>query len=504
MEQIVSQLIKSFEKCHEIVKVSDLLLKLDLSLLSKKIEHKHPKFAIESYLRLYLYKRIKGYLRYKELLSISDYDKEKLGFLDLPKKRTFNEFIQKKIDTIELDKIAELILKKATQKKILLDIELVKKEIKKKKSDFRQKQKALKEATKLVKRLIYPQIDLKIKQNGKFTTRDLLDVLVHVAQNNSFCNNGSKTFQELNPDRKVPHGDTLMYHFRKMESLDEIKKVFERIFDVIFKFAKKEYLIINKRKIDIAIDIHKIPYYGNKGDNYVVGGQHERGTSHFFEYITCVIVMAGRRFTIDALPIHQFDNLHELVDRIIKRAKTKIRIDKVYLDRGFDRIKVINVLKINRVKFLMPKIKSKTVKEWFDKSEDCQSRLIRNFKIGKNEKAYVNLYLIDDEEGIKRAFITNFYLPVQLSTKLFLWYSRRWGIETGYRVMDKDFKPRTTSKNYNIRLFYFLFTVCLYNLWVLINICISITMYGKILDKPIITAKMFAIVLFKVQIDPGG
>ncbi len=33
----------------------------------------------------------------------------------------------------------------------------------------------------------------------------------------------------------------------------------------------------------------------------------------------------------------------------------------------------------------MPKVRSKTVKAWFDKSEDCKARVIEDFEIGKRE-----------------------------------------------------------------------------------------------------------------------
>ena len=39
--------------------------------------------------------------------------------------------------------------------------------------------------------------------------------------------------------------------------------------------------------------------------------------------------------------------------------------------------------------------------------------------------------------------------------------------------MDHDFKARTTSKKYVVRLFYFLFCVLLYNLWNLINVILA-------------------------------
>ena len=164
------------------------------------------------------------------------------------------------------------------------------------------------------------------------------------------------------------------------------------------------------------MDIHKLPYYGDKTDYYVLGGKQERGTTQFFEFLTCAIVVAGRRFTIDAVPIHPLDNLEDLIDKIIKRAKRKVHIDKAYLDRGFDRPRIINILKANGIRFLMPKIKSPTVKQWFDKSEDCKARIIENFEIGTGEnKAIANLVLVDDQEGIKRAFITNLNISPQIA-----------------------------------------------------------------------------------------
>lgn len=499
------------------VKVSFILSQLDLSFLIENIPKKSP-FNPESFLKLYLYRRIKVIRKYSDVIKQLQEDKQEafhLGFskdingnLFLPKKRTYNQFIQEHIDkeTKELlGTIAEKILLIATQHKVILDLEVIKDKVKKYNDNNKKK---LREAVRLVKKLVYPQIDIKIKENGKFTTNDLLDVLVHIAQTHDFANNGSVTFKELNPEIKVPHGNTLMYHFRKFKYSEQIRSIFETVFDVIFNFAKQNYKELRKRQLDIAIDIHKIPYYGDKNDYFVIESKQERGTNHFFKFITCSIVVSGRRFTIDAIPMHKLDNLEELVEQIIKRAKSKISIDKVYLDREFDKPKIINILKKNRVKFVMPKVRSDTVKAWMRKSQGIKARIIKDFEISKGEnKAVVNLILVDDEEGIKRAFITNFDIPEQLSHYLYRWYSKRWGIETSYRNIDHDFKPRTTSKNYNIRLFYFLFSVCLYNLWVLVNIVVSLALYGRLLDKPLITAKLFSIILYQVQVgyvDPGG
>ncbi len=62
--------------------------------------------------------------------------------------------------------------------------------------------------------------------------------------------------------------------------------------------------------------------------------------------------------------------------------------------------------------------------------------------------------------------------------------------------MKKDLRAKTTSKTYVIRLFYFLFATLLYNLWILIDSIISKSLTGKITEGHLVTAKMFATVLF--------
>ena len=116
-----------------------------------------------------------------------------------------------------------------------------------------------------------------------------------------------------------------------------------------------------------------------------------------------------------------------------------------------------------------------------------------------------NMVIVNDEEGNKRAFATNENFDekdVNLAERLFLLYGKRWGIETSYRVKKQSFLPKTTSKNYQIRIFYFLFSVLLYNLWLLADILVWIALFGYVKEDHLITSKYFGTVLY--TIDPGG
>ena len=48
-------------------------------------------------------------------------------------------------------------------------------------------------------------------------------------------------------------------------------------------------------------------------------------------------------------------------------------------------------------------------------------------------------------------------------------YARRWGIETGYRMIEHA-RPKTRSKNAELRAFCFLYGIMLFNAWVMFNI----------------------------------
>lgn len=81
-------------------------------------------------------------------------------------------------------------------------------------------------------------------------------------------------------------------------------------------------------------------------------------------------------------------------------------------------------------------------------------------------------------------------------------YNRRWGIETSYRTKKQSYLPKTSSKDYRIRLFYFFFAVLLYNMWILADVLVCLETNGKVETKHLVTANFFRSSFF--YIDPGG
>jgi putative transposase len=231
----------------------------------------------------------------------------------------------------------------------------------------------------------------------------------------------------------------------------------------------------------------------------VVETQPKLGTSHAYKFATVSIVISGERFILYAVPVDSDISKAEVVEKLLNYAKRKVKIKRVYLDRGFFSIDVIEKLNELKVKFVMPAIRNPKIKELMEKYD---SPKVIKYTMGEGKRtADFNLVIVKPEDGdSKVVFATNIDVRGGGAYVLFDLYSRRWGIETSYRVKE-CFRARTTSKNYIVRLFYFMFSVVLYNLWILINIILALFLLGKLSEKPVITAKLFGTFLY---IDSGG
>ncbi|MCK5027726.1 MAG: transposase [Candidatus Pacebacteria bacterium] len=348
---------------------------------------------------------------------------------------------------------------------------------------------------RLAKKTAYPFLDFNLHYTAKYDTNTFLDLLAHIAIEHDFTQNGAKTFRI--DRKKSPIGDTLLYHIKKMK-VNSAMENFVKSSEEMFKLAKKSNLF-KGRKLDVAIDFHDIAYWGNKNNPMLVRTNKEQGTSFAFRFATITIVERGKRFTLHTLPVSPLDRNGAIVDRLITYAKNIIPIDTVYLDRGFFHSREIDVLKKHNVKFLMVAVRNERVKRLIKENEHG---VVIDHTMSKSTTFKL---VITEKDGEKRAFATNLNIGIKRRLlSLYDLYGKRWGIETSYRIIDHDFKARTTSKRYVIRLFYFLFCVLLYNLWVLANVLLASWLLKFIPRKLLVTAKYFGKLFVSTKIkDPG-
>ena len=175
------------------------------------------------------------------------------------------------------------------------------------------------------------------------------------------------------------------------------------------------------------------------------------------------------KFTLAMAPRRAGILLEEDVRLLINKVRKLINIKLLLADRGFKESEMLQMLYKEKVKYLMPLSESAGVKKlikvlpmdsvYKDLEYGSIGYKIPYFVYTEGKKGPMKIATSIEIKKDDVAFIRN--LPMI--------YSGRWTIETGYRDKKKNAFPRTTSTDYVVRLFYFSFSVLLYNAWGILN-----------------------------------
>jgi putative transposase len=513
-ETIELEIYKTFEKLKECksLKISDFLKELNAEPFG---EHKYRriKFPYESLLKLVLFQKLKGikfHTKLTKYLNRNPSEKFKLGFSKTPDRTSIGYFVNRILDneTKELVDFTVSKIEEISEKfGILLEVKTFTPEKPtkqyKERNQYLQRNDKTKEICRLFKKRFAPFINLNLKNNTLYKKNQFIDLLIHMGMTKDFAENGSKTYKELRGSSN-PDADTLLYHLKNYSNSKDLHRMFTTLFEIVWEMTRKINLFDIRKHYDVAIDFTEWYFYGDRGAPMVVGKEPERGTSKCYKFATINIVEAGKRFTLLTLPVGPFDTKEQILRKLLSYVLERIKIRRVYVDRGFCDSYSIKVFNSFHLKYLMPATKISTVKDVM--AITPAPKIITDFEM---KDVTFNLVIIEEEleNGTKekRAFATNEEYnenDVNLAERLFDLYGRRWGIETSYRVKKHSYLPKTTSKNYLIRLFYFMFSVLLYNLWILADILIWLALFGVVKEDHLITSKYFGTVLY--TIDPGG
>jgi hypothetical protein len=513
-ETIELQIYKTFEKFKKTksAKIADFLKVFDVTSF-QTCKYRKIKFPYESLLKLVLFQKLKGikfHSKITKYLRRNPSEKFKLGFIETPDRTQIGYFVNHILDE-QTNDLIDLIVNKIEEISekfgILFDMETFQSEKPEKetkeRNQYYQKNDKTKEICRLFKKRFAPFINLNLKNNTLYKKNQFIDLLIHMGMTKDFAENGSKTYKELRGFNN-PDADTLLYHLKNYTDTKDLHRMFTTLFEIVWEMTRKINLFDIRKHYDVAIDFTEWYFYGDRSTPMIVGKEPERGNSKCYKFATINIVESGKRFTLLALPVGPFDRKEEILRTLLTYVLERIRIRRVYVDRGFCDSYSIKVFNSLHLKYLMPCSQYSTVRDILKIT--FAPSIITDFEM---KDVTFNLVIVEEEgengKKEKRAFATNETFmenDVSLAERLFLLYGKRWGIETSYRVKKHSYLPKTTSKNYLIRLFYFMFSVLLYNLWILADILIWLALYGVVKENHLITSKYFGTVLY--TIDPGG
>ena len=227
----------------------------------------------------------------------------------------------------------------------------------------------------------------------------------------------------------------------------------------------------------VAMDKHLIPRYDKKWENKLVRSKRKGGTNVFETYITAQCVNAGSRLNLAILNMTQHSLNAVFVRKIIEQVHNAgVNPSLFLLDREFYSTDVIRTLDSMGVKYLIPGVNTSRVKTTLEHHASTGFKKVSKMSISNPEKVSASYYGVivprkriskkkrekKDLEPEERfiVFATNApWLDVEK-------YAMRWGIETGYRMIEKT-RVKTSGAGVTQRMIYFAF---MYNMWVCANV----------------------------------
>ncbi len=276
------------------------------------------------------------------------------------------------------------------------------------------------------------------------------------------------------------------------------------------------------RNVVAAIDFTHVPYHVwpwidkdkqiPKADYppMVSGYKSDGEIKHGYTFATITIVGNDVPIILGIEPVKECsawepedapaDSKADVVDRLLATAQQYVDLDEVLLDRGFYSNDVYATIHDRGLVYMTPVPKYENDYESIAKikSKDGVDAAIKHdvpFAInGELHHTAEFLYVpATDEEadGNYAVFVTNrdHVAPNEIM-HVTNSYSRRWDIENQYKSV-KAFLPKTSSKDYRVRLFGFTFAALLYNLWRLTDYLVKVGMGRDIRSPPVVTAKTF-------------
>lgn len=467
-------------------------------------EYKGNKASNSILIKILIYKELKGINTIPKTLKILSDNPSELKVGRLPHCNLLYGFKSARLGKVAFNEIMMRLKDVKNKKKYFIRDNI--NEHKYPKNNLRINKKLKREVITSVRDFLLKQVKANKVINSSYSDKDIWKIILNlVCSNVHSAYSFGESFRESDNGEykreKVCTGRTLLNRIRQMFDTEEDIQEFQyyilkKTIDLIRKYSSKWF---NRRKFDLAIDCNSIPTWEDikKSPNPadIVHDAHilQKGTTYFRRYITCSIVVSGFRFCLGFIPIkaHTRANLHLKVAKLVTQAKSLLPIRLVTMDKEFENLKVMNVLRSMRVKYVMPtKRTSNVVKIAKTSSESVivTDRVINGHVVGK--LIIIKEYNEERQDYDIMYYSTNIGFKGKDVLKVREIYKTRWGIETAYSDI-KFFKALTTSRKSLLRTFYYGMGIVVFNLWIITNL-VGFILFIKVLpEKPIISKKQF-------------
>lgn len=241
---------------------------------------------------------------------------------------------------------------------------------------------------------------------------------------------------------------------------------------------------LRRRRWEVAIDWHLTPYYGepHQSRNELYYGKPRQGTKQFHAYASACIVEYGERYTLALTWVRRHESTVTALRRLVARVRELgLKIRRVFLDRAFFNVAVIEFLQREELPFLMPvcmrgrkpkKRRPATGLRWIKRQTAGWYRHTM-----KNGKRQVTLSVCvgyrthknrKDGKQVTQKLLFAAWRVNGSPTEIRERYRKRFGIETSFRQL-RQARIYTCTRQPRLRLLFIAIALVLRNLWVWIH-----------------------------------
>jgi hypothetical protein len=368
-----------------------------------------------------------------------------------------------------------------------------------------------------IRPIAFDQLEFDRASNTSFDDTWFLDFQAQLSREQDFA--------QKNLDERHDNGDlapTAKTYFNTIETqdYDDWAEQFEDIYTQMIELAQGAGML--DRPVELMVDGTDLPFYGDPSTDGVIGTKKTKNTSYAYRHVTISARCNGRTVKLASFPLRDRARLNTAVMALVRRARELVSVKRLYMDSEFIDVGLLSWLDRQSVPFIVQYRRTgKEVKRWLasldgeaaakshvispqQRSESLRvTMLAKRAAWGESDSDDDQLSLDDygggisgadsDIEGEWAVYVTNIENADEKPKHWAEAYANRWAIETNYRVIKEDFLAKTTSKEFEVRLFYWLFAVMLYNAWVLLDVFLRADKPGAAPDdRPVMPAATFA------------
>ena len=350
------------------------------------------------------------------------------------------------------------------------------------------------QTTRLARSYGFDSFDSGRARNTQYDDTQFFELQTYMGMTGCGSAQGAPRFQRRRGNEKGPHGDT---HLRtvKQFSTESLIEGFHEASGRLLSLLGAESGF--REPATVAIDITKVPYYGQVEAMPMVSGDTD-GEGRVFKYATLTIVGRNIPFILEVEPVRESsawdenpsNRIHRTVRRLIQRAREHVNIEMVLCDAEFDSKHVFQTLSNLNVDYLIPTRVNAPEKEAIERmNDDGQEVAVEkssvHLKNGSHSMRF--LYVPSKNSDGTSVFATNVDVGPAEAKSLSRRYSSRWQIESEYKSIKHEFLAKTSSKDYRVRLFYFVFGALLHNIWRMTDFLLKAEVGGiedGVFDRP--------------------